>query len=61
MYASTAYAPPNVTMAAFEKNTAWSPITCGVPGASDTRTSGTIHTATPITRTRMLLATVGRV
>ena len=49
MYASTAYAPPNVTSAAFEKNTACSDNTGGAHDARVINTSGTIHTTSPTT------------
>ena len=49
IYASTAYAPPNVTSAAFEKNAPCSDSTGGAHDADVIRTSGTIQTASPTT------------
>ncbi len=51
-YASTAYAPPNVTSAITAKNTASSASTLSVPAASTTSASGINHTASPRTSAR---------
>src|SRR5262245_16364558 len=53
IYASTAYAPPNVTIEAFEKNHACCEIVDPCPAQAATSSSGTNHTASPTARTRI--------
>ena len=61
MYASTAYAPPNVTTAAFEKNHAICESVESRPNAAVTANSGRNQTARPTTSTMKLRLSFTRV